>query len=277
MSSNDALYSAAKMVPESIRMARTMDWILVVLAIFLIAGTFHIHFMLFAGDWDFWIDWKDRQWWPVVTPIVAITFPAAVSYILWANFRLAFGATLCLLVLLLATWLVRFLGWHWWSHYPINVVVPAQMVSGALILDTILLISRSWMITAMFGGGLFGLLFYVGNWAVYGPTHLAVEMDGQLLSLADYIGFGYIRTGTPEYLKMIEKGSLRTFGGHTTAIASAFAGFICILMYAIWWYMGKFFCSAFFMTKNKRGATVKFTENPYIDPDAPSNAVKQSV
>ncbi|MGL3104104.1 methane monooxygenase/ammonia monooxygenase subunit A [Bradyrhizobium sp. BR 1432] len=28
-----------------------------------VSGAFHLHYMLTAGDWDMWIDWKDRQWW----------------------------------------------------------------------------------------------------------------------------------------------------------------------------------------------------------------------
>jgi hypothetical protein len=32
------------------------------------------------------VDWKDRQWWPLVTPLMMITFPAAVQAVLWSNF-----------------------------------------------------------------------------------------------------------------------------------------------------------------------------------------------
>ncbi|WP_339389772.1 methane monooxygenase/ammonia monooxygenase subunit A [Nitrosovibrio sp. Nv4] len=46
-------------------------------------------------------------------------------------------------------------------------------------------------------------------------------MEGVLLSVADYTGFLYVRTGTPEYVRNIEQGSLRTFGGHTTVIAAS--------------------------------------------------------
>jgi methane/ammonia monooxygenase subunit A len=37
---------------------------------------------------------------------------------------------------------------------------------------------------------------------------------------------------------MIERGTLRTFGGHSAVIASFFAGFASTLMYIAWWYMG---------------------------------------
>lgn len=253
------LAKLARLTPEAARMARALDWVLVAIFLFLVIGIFHLHFMLFAGDWDFWLDWKDREWWPVVTPIAGITFPAVVSYILWANFRLSFGATFCALALLVGQWMTRYWGYHLWSNFPVNLVLPATLIPGALILDSVLLLTRSWLFTALLGGGLFGLLFYPANWPIFGPFHLPVEVDGVLLSLSDYIGFLDIRTATPEYVRSVEQGSLRTFGGHTTAIAAAFAGFVCILMYAFWWQLGRVFCSAFYYV-NKRGQAVRETE-----------------
>jgi methane/ammonia monooxygenase subunit A len=74
-----------------------------------------------------------------------------------------------------------------------------------------------------------------------------------LLSLADYTGFLYVRTGTPEYVRLIEQGSLRTFGGHTTVIAAFFAAFMSMLVFVLWWYLGAFFCTAFYYVKGPRG------------------------
>jgi methane/ammonia monooxygenase subunit A len=127
------------------------------------------------------------------------------------------------------------------------------MIPGALIMDTILLLTRNWMITALLGGGAFGLLFYPGNWPIFGPTHLPLVVEGVLLSLADYTGFLYVRTGTPEYVRLIEQGSLRTFGGHTTVIAAFFAAFMSMLVFVLWWYLGAFFCTAFYYVKGPRG------------------------
>ena len=44
--------------------------------------------MLLAGDWDFWIDFKDRRMWPTVAPIVAMCFAAAAQSFFWTRFRL---------------------------------------------------------------------------------------------------------------------------------------------------------------------------------------------
>jgi len=250
------ILKAAKMPPEAIHMSRLIDAVYFPILIVLLVGTYHMHFMLLAGDWDFWLDWKDRQWWPVLTPIVGITYCSTIMYYLWVNYRQPFGATLCVICLLLGEWLTRYWGFYWWSHYPINFVTPCIMLPGALMLDLTLYLTRNWLVTALVGGAFFGLLFYPGNWPIFGPTHLPIVVEGHLLSMADYMGHMYIRTGTPEYTRLIEKGSLRTFGGHTTVIAAFFAAFVSMLMFCVWWYLGKVYCTAFFYVKGKRGRIV---------------------
>ncbi len=69
MFQTNEILKAAKMPPEAIHMSRSIDLIYFPILCILLVGTYHMHFMLLAGDWDFWLDWKDRQWWPVVTPI----------------------------------------------------------------------------------------------------------------------------------------------------------------------------------------------------------------
>jgi methane/ammonia monooxygenase subunit A len=251
------ILQAAKMPPEAIHMSRSIDLIYFPILCILLVGTYHMHFMLLAGDWDFWMDWKDRQWWPVVTPIVGITYCSAIMYYLWVNYRQPFGATLCIVCLLVGEWLTRYWGFYWWSHYPLNFVTPGIMLPGALMLDITMYLTRNWLVTALVGGGFFGLFFYPGNWAIFGPTHLPVVADGVLLSMADFMGHLYVRTGTPEYVRNIEQGSLRTFGGHTTVIAAFFAAFVSMLMFVVWWYLGKIYCTAFYYVKGKRGRIVQ--------------------
>ncbi len=253
MSRTDEIIAAAKMPPEAVRMSRYIDAVYFPILCILLVGTYHMHFMLLAGDWDFWLDWKDRQWWPVVTPIVGVMYCAALMYYLWVNYRLPYGATLCIVCLLVGEWLTRYWGFYWWSHYPLNFVLPSTMIPGALMLDTIMLLTGNWLVTALLGGGFWGLFFYPGNWPIFGPTHLPVVVEGVLLSVADYTGFLYVRTGTPEYVRLIEQGSLRTFGGHTTVIAAFFAAFVSMLMFCVWWYFGKLYCTAFYYVKGERG------------------------
>jgi methane/ammonia monooxygenase subunit A len=56
---------------------------------------------------------------------------------------------------------------------------------------------------------------------------------------------------------MIEVGSLRTFGGHSTMISSFFAAFASSLMYVLWWQFGKYFCTAYFYLTDDRQRTTK--------------------
>ena len=86
---------------ETARLSRWFDFLCLVPILFVMAGAFHLSMMLTVGDWDFWLDWKDRQWWPLVTPLLAITFPAAVQYVLWTNFRIPLGATVTVLALII--------------------------------------------------------------------------------------------------------------------------------------------------------------------------------
>lgn len=227
--------------PKAQKIARVLEWVIIPAVLLVIMGTFHLHAMLTMGDWDFWLDWKDREWWITVSPVVIITFCAALHNILWVNFRLPFGATFAILTLLIAEWVVRIVGFHMWSHYPINLVTPSTFFAGALAMDAILLLSRSMIITGVCGGMLFALLFFPSNWAWLAAYHVPVEANGLVMTIADLIGFEYVRTGTPEYIRIIERGTLRTFGQHSTAVSSFFAAFMCVLMYWIWWYIGQLF------------------------------------
>ena len=64
MSANLSTRTFRPYTGEKARIARAYDYLVLVLALFLFIGSFHLHFALTVGDWDFWVDWKDRQWWP---------------------------------------------------------------------------------------------------------------------------------------------------------------------------------------------------------------------
>ena len=136
---------------EKARLTRAYDYLILVLALFLFMGIFHLHMMLTVGDWDFWLDWKDRQWWPLLTPVMLITFPAAVQAVLWTSFRLPMGATLCISCLLIGAWIARYFSYHLWNYFPINEVLPATMLPSALVLDAILMLTNSVTVTSIFG------------------------------------------------------------------------------------------------------------------------------
>ncbi len=239
MSSNLSKPTNFHYTGEKARISRAFDFLILVLVLFLLIGAFHLHIALTVGDWDFWIDWKDRQWWPLVTPIMGITFPAAVQAVLWEKFRLPIGATLCVSALLIGTWITRVFAYHYWNEFPINMVMPATMLPSALVLDFILMLSNSFTITAIFGGTSFALLFYPSNWPIIGMFHLPVEYANGQYTVADLYGFQYIRTGIPEYLRIIERGTLRTYGQFATPATAFCSAIFCAVMYALWWNLGK--------------------------------------
>jgi methane monooxygenase/ammonia monooxygenase subunit A len=71
-----------------------------------------------------------------------------------------------------------------------------------------------------------GLIFYPGNWPIIAPLHVPVEYNGMLMSIADIQGYNYVRTGTPEYIRMVEKGTLRTFGKDVAPVSAFFSAFM---------------------------------------------------
>jgi methane/ammonia monooxygenase subunit A len=217
------------------------DWILLFVLFLVLLGSYHIHYMLLAGDWDFWIDFKDRRMWPTVAPIVAMCFAAAAQNFFWTKFRLPFGATVVTLALLVGEWINRYDNFWGWTFFPIPLVTPSALIPMAFWLDVVLLLSGSWLVTALIGSLGWGLLFYPNNWPWLAQYHQAAEVDGVLLTLADLIGFNYVRTGTPEYIRMIERGTLRTFGKDVVPVAAFFSAFVSMLVYFLWWKFANFF------------------------------------
>lgn len=223
---------------ENAALSRTFDLVVVVIMFIAITAAFHLHFMLTVGDWDFWVDWKDRQYWVTATPILLVMFPAALQYVFWEKFRLPIAATVCMLALTVGIWLARTFGFQMWSYFPLSMVWPATMIAGGLILDAVLLLTGNALLTAIIGGMAFGLVFYPVNWPLLAPYRLPIEVMNSLVSVGDYIGYAYTRTSTPEYLRFIERGTLRTFGGHSAVVSAFFSGFVCTLMYLLWWFIG---------------------------------------
>jgi methane/ammonia monooxygenase subunit A len=228
-------------VAEAAGCVQTVDWMLLVLLFFAVLGGYHVHFMLTAGDWDFWVDWKDRRMWPTVVPILGVTFCAASQAFWWVNFRLPFGAVFAALGLLIGEWINRYVNFWGWTYFPISLVFPSALIVPAIWLDVILLLSGSYVITAIVGALGWGLLFYPNNWPAIAAFHQATEQHGQLMTLADLIGFHFVRTSMPEYIRMVERGTLRTFGKDVVPVAAFFSGFVSMLVYFLWWFMGRWY------------------------------------
>jgi methane/ammonia monooxygenase subunit A len=93
----------------------------------------------------------------------------------------------------------------------------------------------------------YGLLFYPGNWPIIAPLHVSVEYNGMMMTLADLQGYHYVRTGTLEYIRMVEKGTLRTFGKDVAPVSAFFSGFVSIIIYFLWHFFGKWFAKTDFI------------------------------
>jgi len=68
------------------------------------------------------------------------------------------------------------------------------------------------------------------------------------MTLADLQGYHYVRTGTPEYIRMVEKGTLRTFGKDVAPVSAFFSGFVSIIIYFLWHFFGRWFASTEFVS-----------------------------
>ena len=232
---------------EAATSIRQADLLILTFLFLIMIGGYHVHAMLTMGDWDFWVDWKDRRMWPTVLPIMLVTFPAAAQYFFWEHFRLPFGATFLCVALLFGEWLDRYISFWGWTFYPINLVWPTSLVPQALFLDIVLLLSRSFIVTAIVGSMGFSLLLYPNNWVILAQYHQPTEQYGTLMSLADVIGFHNVRTSMPEYIRIIERGTMRTFGKDVVGVAAFFSGFVSIIVYFVWWYVGKMFSTTKYM------------------------------
>nr|ADT71671.1 copper-containing alkane monooxygenase alpha subunit [Mycolicibacterium chubuense NBB4] len=221
-------------------LSRRWDILLLVGALLLIAGAYHLNQMLFTGDWSFWADWKDREFWPLLTPALGIIIPAAVQYIAWDRLRLPAGATLCAVALLPAQWLSRTASFDLWAHLPINFTWPETFILAAIILDVILLVTRSYWLTAVIGSFAWGVLFWFFNFPALSPFLAPVDFHGTLLTVADTMSFHIARTQTPEYLRMIEEGHLKALVSNITIVVSVFAGMLSVVGYVVGFLIGKY-------------------------------------
>ncbi|MGH3713860.1 MAG: methane monooxygenase/ammonia monooxygenase subunit A [Micromonosporaceae bacterium] len=223
-----------------VEIPRRWDYLVIISALLLITGGIHMNSMLLAGDWSFWVDWKDRQWWPLLTPAVNIILPAALQYILWDKLRLPIGATIGAVCLVGAQWISRMVSFEWWAHLPINYTWPETLILTAVLMDVVLLISRSYVITSLLGGALWGGLFWLANYPALAPFLQPIVYQGHVLTVADVLSFQLARSQGPEYLRMIEEGHLRALIGDITALVSFFAAMVCAGMYWFGLAIGKF-------------------------------------
>src|ERR671931_651904 len=158
----------------------------------------------------------------------------------WVTAAFVVGAAVYTTVCLwLAVEIGRWLQWRYFVYYPINFVWPASAVLAGVWLDCFLLKSKSWIITSVIGAMGWTLIFWATNYIMLAPFLQPVTFMGHTLTLADVQGVEYLRTQTPEYLRLVEQGSLRTFLGETLYVALAFGATVTIAGYWIGQFIGR--------------------------------------
>lgn len=198
-------------------------------------------YSLIAGDWNFWTDWKDSAFWPLISAAAALFPLAAVQYVGWRLFRVP-SATLLALAFMIVWLASQPLGFQGLTKYPANFTWPATVIPVAILLDVILVYAKgNWVVTTLLGGFAFGALFYVANYYLIAPFLQPVVTEGKYLTLANLQGFELHRSATPEYLRRVSIGGLHTFAGQLAAITWLFTGAVCMLSYAFGVVVGRWF------------------------------------
>jgi methane/ammonia monooxygenase subunit A len=210
---------------------RKWDIVFWVTAAFVVGAAADITKLLFAGDWDFWTDWKDRQWWMIVSPAAMIIIPSALQYIQWLAWRFPTGATYTAVCMFLASWVGRTYQWYDFVWYPLNFVWPATIVPAGILLDTILLKTKSFILTSIIGAFVWNLAFWAANYVTLAPFLQPVQFMGHILTLSDVQGIEYLRNQTPEYLRLVEHGTLRSFLEETQYVSFAFGSTVTVAAY----------------------------------------------
>lgn len=219
--------------PGALKFYRRFDAVIIFILFAFLALGIMLQYSLTAGDWDYWADWRDRRWWPLVTPFSLMIFIGGFMYPAWRALRLPIIATAVTTLLALASWISRYYNFHMFTDFPMSFVFPSNYIALGILMDCVLVMTRSMVLTTIVGGFLFGALFWPVNWPIIAATKVPVEYSGTLLSVADLMGYEYVRTTTPEYLRIIEETTLRTFGGSVTPLTASFAAFVCILTFAL--------------------------------------------
>ncbi|MCZ6773699.1 MAG: methane monooxygenase/ammonia monooxygenase subunit A [Proteobacteria bacterium] len=228
---------------------RNVDLALFAVILFAVAGATVFVMSVTIGDWEFWVDWKDRRFWPLLPVAVLLVFPAGLAAAFWSRFRLPIGCTGVVLLYTIMRWFSVYVNFHLFGGYPMSFVWPSIFIPLAILIDCSLLITRSVFLTGLGGAFLWGLLVYPVNWPLLAAFHEPINFNGEMLTTADLLGYEYVRTGLPEYIRLVERSVLRTFGDAVTPLTAVFAGFVCTLVFYVSWAFGSILNRQTWITK----------------------------
>ena len=218
---------------------RKWDAVFWISAAFIVGAACNITLLLFAGDWDFWTDWKDRVWWPILTPFALVIIGSALQYIQWLAWRFPTGMTYTGCCLWFLSTIGRWLQWGNFVNYPMNFVWGTTMVPAGIFADWVLMKTKSFIITSVLGSAVFAFAWWVSNYVLIAPYLQPAQWMDRILSVSDIQGIAYIRSQTPEYLRIVEHGTLRSFLGETQYVSIVFGMTVTVAGYWIGQFIGR--------------------------------------
>ena len=86
------------------KLERSTDVFILTAVFFAIAGATPFVMAVTMGDWEYWVDWKDRRYWPLVPIVLLMIFPAGLSAVFWNRFRLPIACTTVIVAYSLMRW-----------------------------------------------------------------------------------------------------------------------------------------------------------------------------
>jgi len=149
------------------------------------------------------------------------------------------GGTYTACCLFFCTWIGRLLQWKFFINMPVNFVWSATWIPAGIFMDFVLLKSRSFILTSLIGSAVWTMGFWMSNYLMMLPFLQPVKFMDHTLTVADVQGISYIRAQTPEYLRVIEHGSLRTFLQETQYVSLAFGTTLCVFGYWVGQFIGR--------------------------------------
>jgi len=218
---------------------RKWDAVFWISAAFIVGAAANITLLLFAGDWDFWTDWKDRVWWPILTPFALVIIGSALQYIQWLAWRFPTGMSYTAICMWGLSTLGRWLQWGSFVWYPLNFVWGTTMVPAGIFADWVLMKTKSFIITSFIGSAVFAFTWWVSNYVLIAPYLQPAEWMDRILTVSDIQGISYIRSQTPEYLRIVEHGTLRSFLGETQYVSIVFGMTVTVAGYWIGQFIGR--------------------------------------
>jgi methane/ammonia monooxygenase subunit A len=79
----------------------------------------------------------------------------------------------------------------------------------------------------------------VSNYAMIAPFLQPAQWMDRVLTVADIQGISFIHSQTPEYLRIVEHGTLRSFLGETQYVALVFGATVTVAGYWIGQFIGR--------------------------------------